>query len=588
MPVFTRKFSEFQPGTLEEDVGLGNGANTRGPASTGSGGTIETITQDTSALMIGRWVRFDDATQLYVHAIATSPREAEVVGVVLSIPSTTQFELQQSGPIMHGTPGFSGFATTGTYFLSDVSLGEMTLVPPTQNGRVRLPVFMPDSADSGWIASLKTGMVIGTPGPIPANGSGGDSNEHTVNQPGNTFMIGDWVRVSADNTYSLADGTSFANSQGVGVVISSGDPLFTVQFAGYNSNTVIQAVDALGVPIPIVASTVYYLSNVVPGAITPVKPTGLFQSVKPSFISESAVNGTGWVLPQQPIENTEDSNDPSITIVTQAGHGFAVEDVVRVSALNTYTKAIANGAVNTRAVGMVIDVIDVDTFILQTSGYTEAFAGLAAPNQYYLSDSVAGGITITEPTAAGSYSKPMFQALNATSGFILEQRPVVAAGGGSVIQIQHANFRDPIIISNAVDSWFTLTGYDLSIAPSSVSSTVRTTFNFCFGMSSSGGITPIARCAFRILRNGSVIVDATSSSGSVINATASINVGTPVAEITIIYYDSPASTGAQTYALQAYFNGGTSTSGSIRLNQPGTSSALGPSTIGIISLEEIA
>ena len=124
--VFTRKFSEFVPGDVDEVVGLSGGANTIGPNSGGGGGSgsvIETIQQDTTALVVGRWVRFDDATQLYVHGVATSAELAEIVGVVLEITSNTEFRLQQSGYINSGTPGFNGFSPAGTYFLSDTAGG---------------------------------------------------------------------------------------------------------------------------------------------------------------------------------------------------------------------------------------------------------------------------------------------------------------------------------------------------------------------------------------------------------------------------------------------------------------------------------
>jgi hypothetical protein len=150
------------------------------------------------------------------------------------------------------------------------------------------------------VICLETGMVIGTPGPIPASATGSDSNIHIVNQPGNTFMVGNWVRVTGDDIYGLASGANLADSQSVGVVTVAGNPNFTIQFSGYNSNTVVGAVDAVGAPIALVASTVYYLSDIVPGAICPTPPTAAGTSSKPVFVSESVLNGTGWVLPQKP------------------------------------------------------------------------------------------------------------------------------------------------------------------------------------------------------------------------------------------------------------------------------------------------
>jgi hypothetical protein len=456
--VFTRKFSEFPSGTLTENVGLAGDVNTRGPASAGGGSVTEVITQDTSGLAVGRWVRFDTVTNLYVHGLADTAQNAEIAGVVLNILNPNQFTLQQAGPIPSGTPGFNGF-TPGIYFLSDTLLGEQTLTPPTTNGHINKPLFDADSADSGWVICLERGAVIGTPGPIPASAGGTDSNIHTIDQPGNTFNVGDWVRVSGDTVYSLADGTSLANAQSVGVVIAAGDPNFTVQFSGWNSNTVINAVDALGNVIPIVSATVYYLSDVVgsEGKITPTPPALATHASRPVFISESAISGTGWVLPQRPLLDEATQFDPSIIPVHQVAHGFANGDVARISAINTYVKAQADSAVHALPVGFV-EYVDPDNFILHTAGYSDMFVPPFTPLtpslRYFLSPTIAGGITLTEPTGPGQYSVPMLIALNPTTGYILEQRPLSTASlnpsGNVFLGYLNAanNFSDANIFTN--------------------------------------------------------------------------------------------------------------------------------------------
>ena len=540
--VFTRKFSEFVPGDVDEVVGLSGGANTIGPNSGGGGGSgsvIETIQQDTTSLTVGRWVRFDDATQLYVHGVATSAELAEIVGVVLDITSNTEFKLQQSGYIESGTDGFNGFSTAGTYFLSDTAGGLQTLTPPTTNGCIRLPLFIADSADSGWVCSLKTGMVIGSPGPIPSSGGGGggdDTSTHIINQPGNTFNVGDWVRVSGNTVYSLADGSSFANSQGVGVVIDDGDPLFEIQFSGFVSGVIIRAYDAAGVIIPggIASSTVYYLSDVVPGQLTPFKPTGLFSSVKPCYISESSTSLTGFILPQQPLEVKPGDDDPSFVVVTQNGHGFSVEDCLRVLASGTYIEAQADTLTNARAVGIVVEVIDANTFVLQTSGFTDKITGKTAATQYFLSAATAGLLTSTEPSTDGEYSKPMYQSLTADSGYILEQRPMLqpnANGGGSGGGIS-GNIIQTLYTTNFTVGPGGVFPFNVVITPSSITSRIRITFYASFN---SGNLADI-----RLRRNGTIIsVGATQ-----------VGANHPIAgggTCTIIFIDSPATIAAITY-----------------------------------------
>ncbi len=76
--VFTRKFSQFPNGgpiaNGDQPVGLEGGVNTIWEFQGGGGGggsVITVITQDTSGLIVGRWVRFDQGTNMYVHGIAT-------------------------------------------------------------------------------------------------------------------------------------------------------------------------------------------------------------------------------------------------------------------------------------------------------------------------------------------------------------------------------------------------------------------------------------------------------------------------------------------------------------------------------------
>lgn len=545
--VFTKKFSEFAQGNVGDPVGLTNGVNTIGQGGDdSSGGVIITIDQDTTGLFASRWVRFDNATQLYVDALATTSQNAEVVGVVLEVLSGSQFKLQQSGYIQSGTAGFSGFSTDGVYFLSDVAQGQQTLNVPTENGHIRLPLFVADSTDSGWICNLKSGMVIGSPGAITGGGStpGEDSSIHQVSQPGNGFGVGDWVRVSGNSVYSLASGATFADSQGVGVVIDDGDPLFTIQFSGFNENSIIGAVDAAGSPIPLTSSTVYYLSDVAPGKITPVKPTATLTSVKPCFISESSTMLTGYILPQQPIENEPGEEAPSVILVNQSTTGLAVENVMRVSGDNVYAKAQADSLANSRAVGIITEIIDANNFVLQTSGFSNKFTAKTPATQYYLSATVPGLLTSTEPTADGQISKPMFEALTATSGYILEQRPLLqpnangggssGGGGGSIAgNVVQTLFNPPSDVSIAANT--SIIQSAVTITPSSSTSRIM----YCASLQVVNGDVTVW-----LLRNGVKIASGSSFLGFIVTYAGA---GVTTGSFTVI--DSPSTTLPVTYTL---------------------------------------
>jgi len=89
--------------------------------------------------------------------------------------------------------------------------------------------------------------------------------------------------------------------------------------------------------------------------------------------------------------------------VTQAAHGFVVGDVIRESGVaNTYTKAQADSSDNGEVVGIVTFVDNVNQFTYTTQGIIEAGVPVApAGTVFFLSDSVAGGLTTTAPTTPG-------------------------------------------------------------------------------------------------------------------------------------------------------------------------------------------
>lgn len=280
---------------------------------TGGGGggdcCTATITQVPGGptLSLGNWVRInvqgiDAPAGAYVPALATNAHLGERVGVVIEVLTGNKYKIQQSGYITDTTGIFPALQTGSPYFLDTNTPGNMVLDDVFLNGQDSVPCFIPDSPSSGWVVPYRGILVNGNAGGS-GSGSGGDSNIHSVIQDGNTFEEGNWVYVSGDTTYALADASSLPTSQCVGVVIMPGDPVFTIQFAGWNNGSVTSAVDSVGAPVPITSSTVYYLSSVVPGAITDSVPDGVIS--KPLFISESETGESGWILPQRPLEEND-------------------------------------------------------------------------------------------------------------------------------------------------------------------------------------------------------------------------------------------------------------------------------------------
>ncbi len=122
--------------------------------------------------------------------------------------------------------------------------------------------------------------------------------------------------------------------------------------------------------------------------------------------------------------------------VNQTTHGFIVGESVRLVAgsANTYTKAQADSAENAEVVGMVTTVVNANRFILTLQGViTTGVPAQPAGTVMFLSPSIAGALTSTEPTAIGQVSKPLVQIIESsvTMAFINWRGELLTGSGGS-------------------------------------------------------------------------------------------------------------------------------------------------------------
>jgi hypothetical protein len=129
--------------------------------------------------------------------------------------------------------------------------------------------------------------------------------------------------------------------------------------------------------------------------------------------------------------------------ISQATHGFVVGDVLRLSS-GTYIKAQANSAAGAQAVGIVSEVPNNNNFSLTLSGYVTGLSGLTAGTVYYLSDSVAGALTATEPVTVGYISKQLFIATSTTAGYFFNMRGLVIEAAAADPYKVKASASDPI------------------------------------------------------------------------------------------------------------------------------------------------
>lgn len=119
--------------------------------------------------------------------------------------------------------------------------------------------------------------------------------------------------------------------------------------------------------------------------------------------------------------------------ISQVAHGLAVGNAVRFNG-TAYVKAQADSATNAEIVGMVSAVASANAFTLETAGLVTGLSGLTAGEVYFLSPSVAGALTATEPTTVGQVSKPLLVADSTTSGYLFNFRGALVGAQSTPVQ----------------------------------------------------------------------------------------------------------------------------------------------------------
>lgn len=144
------KFSQFVNGgptaAGDEVVGIRNGINTRFDAPI-QGAAIflsRNIIQAAHGFVVGNILRLNGA--VYVLAQADAAGNSDVIGIVTGIVSANEFTLQFGGYLV----GLVGLIAGNVYFLSAAAAGTMTNVAPVVPGQVRKPLFIADSATTGY------------------------------------------------------------------------------------------------------------------------------------------------------------------------------------------------------------------------------------------------------------------------------------------------------------------------------------------------------------------------------------------------------------------------------------------------------
>lgn len=124
------------------------------------------------------------------------------------------------------------------------------------------------------------------------------------------------------------------------------------------------------------------------------------------------------------VEITPGTADGStLIIVNEAAHGLSDGNVLY-RASGSWELAQADDA-TTSSVKGVVKTVDADQYLIVTSGLI-TLSGLTDGADYYLSDSVAGGVTTTPPTSP-NYVAPVYSAISTTQAIVNIQLSQVGA-----------------------------------------------------------------------------------------------------------------------------------------------------------------
>lgn len=140
--------------------------------------------------------------------------------------------------------------------------------------------------------------------------------------------------------------------------------------------------------------------------------------------------------------------------ITQTAHGFSVKKILYRD-VGIYALADRTDDNKANVVGMVIRVIDANTFVLGTSGHFTGLSGFTDNTNYFLGTN--GDLTATKTETLGEVQKPLFTADSTTSGYFNNERGELITGGTTPVvsvtgwNVNNADPQNPTIDTISVD-----------------------------------------------------------------------------------------------------------------------------------------
>lgn len=329
-----------------------------------------------------------------------------------------------SGIIPYASVKYASVAALAANTYNNGASGVGATLTANANGAISLDGVTPSANDRVLIKNEATQANNGV---YTVTTVGDGSNPYVLTRATdfNTaakIVKGAYFLVTLGNT--LADSAWFQNQT---VTTVGTDPINFVQFSqssayvagnGININVLTISAVGEGTNITVGGSGIAFTANALKGmnAISPTTGTlavgsgttwtGLSVGSVNQVVSTSDGTNVSWIFPATMRRQ-----------ITQNGHGLSLGNMVAVNG-SGYVQAKADSAGNHVVAGIVTQVVDVNNFVLCYGGRigSGVLSGLTK-GQYYLSDTVAGGITTTPPTSP-SYFVPCFVADSATNGYV--------------------------------------------------------------------------------------------------------------------------------------------------------------------------
>ena len=338
------------------------------------------------------------------------------------------------GLISNGVGVYAGSAS-----LTNADLGRACYYSSASAGTLTLPV----------VAGCSVGQIISVYNLGTSNGLGGVCTVKGAGSPSESisaqglYSVSSIVLKQGDCIQLLANTSNWVESVGsvgkgipTAIATTSGSPVSAIT-ATYSPP--IQLVDKLIVNFVSDTSNLTTAPTFNPnglGAVTITKQGGQALAIGDipalgggCLLQYYATSPAKWEL----LNPAAGSGGGGATkTITQSSHGFVVGNTLYVSGSPlTYSKTKADNVLTAESVGIVSSVISSSMFVLLNVGWVGSLSGLTAGTVYFLSDSVAGALTATEPTTEGYISKPCFIADSTTSGYFFNMRGAVIGGGAS-------------------------------------------------------------------------------------------------------------------------------------------------------------